>query len=59
MSFIPNFCFQFMILGKKSKNYEVLKINDVILREASEVLLLGVNIDNSIKNIFRKDKKEK
>ena len=38
--------FQFMILGKSTRQSIILNINNVKIRESSSVVLLGLTIDN-------------
>ena len=38
--------FQFMILGKTTRQSIILNINNVKIREFSSVVLLGLTIDN-------------
>ena len=38
--------FQFMILGKSTRQSFILNINNVKIRESSRVVLLGLTIDN-------------
>ena len=45
MKLIPK-KFQFMILGKSTRQSIILNINNVKIRESSSVVLLGLTIDN-------------
>ena len=38
--------FQFMILGKSTRQSIILNINNIKIRESSSVVLLGLTIDN-------------
>ena len=40
--------FQFMILGKSTRQSNILKINNIKIRESSIVVLLGLTIDNQL-----------
>ena len=40
--------FQFMILGKSTRQSIILNINNIKIRESSNVVLLGLTIDNRL-----------
>ena len=40
--------FQFMILGKSTRQSIILNINNIKIRESSSVVLLGLTIDNRL-----------
>ena len=40
--------FQFMILGKSTRQSTILNINNIKTRESSSVVLLGLTIDNRL-----------
>ena len=46
--------FQFMILGKSTRQSIILNINNLKIRESSSVVLLGLTIDNHINILLRR-----
>ena len=40
--------FQFMILGKSTRQSIILSINNMKIRESSNIVLLGLTIDNQL-----------